>query len=108
MIRALTSSIRPLTTSRPRSMIATEVQNSFISARMCEEIRIVLPSAGQPLEDVLEVDPALRVDAAGRLVQEQHLRVGDQGLGQHQPLPHPARQLDDRRFRFSVSPTISR
>ena len=103
MTRALTSSILPLTTIRPRSMIATDVQNSDISARMCDEIRTVLPSAARRLEDVLEVDPPLRVDAAGRLVEDQDLRVGDQRLGQHQPLPHPPRQLDDHRRRASPS-----
>ena len=45
MIRRLTSSIRPPTTSRPRSMMATEVQNSFISARMCDEMSTAFPSA---------------------------------------------------------------
>jgi hypothetical protein len=43
--RVLTSSILPLTIICPRCMIATDVQNSCISVRMCEEIRIALPAA---------------------------------------------------------------
>ena len=97
MIRSRTSSTVPLTTIRPRSMMATAVQNSVISARMCEEIRIVLPSAASRLQDVLQVDPPPRVDPAGRLVEQQDLRVGDQGLGQHHPLPHPPGEFGDHR-----------
>ena len=96
MIRAFTSSIRPLTTSSPFSMIATDVQNSFISARMCEEIRIVFPSEASRLRMFLRSIRPLRIDAAGRLVEQQHLGFGNQRLGQHQPLPHAPRELDDR------------
>src|SRR5262249_3902544 len=46
-IRALISSILPATTTRPRSMIATDVQNSDISVKMCEEISTVRPSAAR-------------------------------------------------------------
>src|SRR5208283_4525737 len=52
---------------------------------------------GEPLEDVFQVDPALRVDPAGRLVQEQNLGDGNERLGQHQALSHAARQPDRRR-----------
>ena len=53
---------------------------------------IVLPSRAQLAEQLAQLDPGARVEARGRLVEQQHLRVVDQGVGQAQPLLHAARQ----------------
>ncbi len=58
MIRCWISAIVPLTTILPRSMIATDVQNSDISERMWEEISTRLLLGREPLHHILEVDPA--------------------------------------------------
>ena len=79
-------------------MIATDVQNSSISVKMCDEIEHRPLLFSQPPQDVLEIDSPLGINTAGRLVQEQHLGVGHQRLGQHQPLPHASRQLDHQRL----------
>ena len=102
--RRLTSSIRPLTTTDPRSMIATDVQNSFISARMCDEIKTVFPSSPSRRRMFFKsIRPWGSTPLAGSS-SKSDLRLGDQGLGQHQPLPHPPRQLDDHRVTLLGQP----
>ena len=41
--------------------------------------------AGEPGEVLAEPAPAVPVEVVGRLVQQQHVRVGDQEAGQHHP-----------------------
>ena len=51
----------------------------------------------QLAEQLAQLDPGARVQAGGRLVEEEHLGVVDEGVGQAQPLLHAARQgLDVR------------
>ena len=89
------SATRPWASTWPRSMIATEVHSSSSSGRMCDETRIVLPSAPQLAQELAQLDPGPRVEARGRLVEEQHLRVVDQRVGEAQPLLHAAREALD-------------
>src|SRR3954468_9488232 len=56
-----------------------------------------LPGAVEVREDPPEIDPGLRVDAGGRLVEEQHLRRVHQRAGQHQPLRETTREAEDHR-----------
>ena len=49
----------------------------------------------QLADDVPQREPALRVEARGRLVEEQHVGVVHDRPGDHQPLRHAARQLVD-------------
>ena len=44
----------------------------------------------QLAEDLPQRDAALRVEAGGRLVEEQDLRSVEDRPGHHQPLCHPA------------------
>ena len=57
--------------------------------------RTVRPAARKFADDVPELPPRLRVEAGRRLVEEQQLRVADQGARDRQPLPLPAGELDD-------------
>ena len=51
----------------------------------------------QFLEQLADLDAGPRVQAAGRLVQQQHLRIVQQHAGQAQPLLHAARQSESTR-----------
>ena len=57
-----------------------------------------LARAVQLAEQVPQREPALRVEARGRLVQEQHRRAVEDGPGHHQPLGHAAGQRVHRRL----------
>ena len=56
-------------------------------------IRIVLPSVAQLAEELSKLDPGPRVQAGRGLVEEQDLRVVDEGVGEAQPLLHAPRQV---------------
>ena len=53
----------------------------------------------QLAEDLPQRDAALRVEAGGRLVEEQHLRPVHDRPRHHQALGHAARQRHHRRLR---------
>ena len=57
-----------------------------------------LPLAVQLAEDLPQRQAALRVQARGRLVEEQHRRAVEDRARHHQPLGHPARERVDRRL----------
>ena len=42
-------------------------------------------------QQVAQPADALRVEAVGRLVEDQHLRVAEQRRGEPEPLAHPSR-----------------
>ena len=46
-------------------------------------------------EELAKLDPRARIETGRRLVEEQHLRVVDEGVGEAQPLLHAARQVLD-------------
>ena len=46
-------------------------------------------------EELAKLDPRARVETGRRLVEEQHLRVVDERVGEAQPLLHAARQVLD-------------
>ena len=46
------------------------------------------PFGGQAAEQVAQPPDALRIQAVGGLVEDQHGRVAEQGGGQAEPLPH--------------------
>ena len=50
-----------------------------------------MPSATSSLDHLPQAQPAARVEARRRLVEEQHRRLGDQRRGEIEPPPHPAR-----------------
>ena len=51
---------------------------------------------GQVLHERADPVDALRVEPVDRLVEQQHLRVAQQGAGQAEPLLHAERELADR------------
>ena len=55
------------------------------------------PLRGELVNQVPELTPRHRVDAAGRLIQEQERRLVDQGAAQRQALAPPAGKVCDRR-----------
>ena len=56
-----------------------------------------LAERAQLAQELAQLHPGPRVEAGGRLVEEQHRRVVDEGVGQAQPLLHAARQALDVR-----------
>ena len=55
-----------------------------------------LAHVAQLLEQAAHLDAGPRVEAAGRLVEQQHLRLVQQHAGQAEPLRHAARQARDQ------------
>ena len=53
---------------------------------------MVLPMLPQLLEQPAHLDAGPRIEAAGRLVEQQHLRLVQQHAGQAEALRHAARQ----------------
>ena len=92
----ITSTTAPLTSKTPCSMMPILLQMSASSGRMWLETRIVLPIAAQLLEQGAHLDAGARVEAAGRLVEQQHLRFVQQHAGQAEALRHAAREARDQ------------
>ena len=63
---------------------------------MCDEKRIVRPSAAIERSSVHHVQPLARVHPVERLVEEQDRRVVDQRAGELGALAHPLRVGADR------------
>ena len=61
----------------------------------CELSSTATPRDLQRQHDVADVDPAERVERAGRLVEDDELRPGDQGDGQPEPLLHALGEAAD-------------
>ena len=53
----------------------------------------------QLAQELAQLDAGARVEAGGGLVEQQHLRIVDQRVGEAQPLLHAARQASGRRRR---------
>jgi hypothetical protein len=47
------------------------------------------PLRGEGTQESPQPRDALRVEPVPRLVEDQHLRVAEEGHGEGQPLPHP-------------------
>ena len=60
---------------------------------------MVWPFAVELPQDVPQREPALGVEAGGRLVEEEHGGPVEDRPGDHQPLGHPAREGVDRCLR---------
>ena len=52
----------------------------------------VTPGGGEVLDHAPQLDPALRVEAGGGLVEEQHRRTVHERGGEVEPPAHPARE----------------
>ena len=69
-------------------MMATRSQTVSTSPSSCEEKKTVLPSFFKPLDDFAHFHAAERIQAAGRLVEDQQVGIVDQRLGQADALLH--------------------
>ena len=87
----------PLRSSRPRSMIPTLVHSSRELGEDVAADQDRLAHPAQLAQDLAHLDPRARIQARGRLVQDEQLRVVDQRVRQAQPLAHPARERLDVR-----------
>ena len=83
-----------------REQLAVEHQQQLVAAiRLVHDVAAdekCLAVRGKPAEVFPELDAQLRVDAHGRLVQEDHLRLVDERAGQRKTPAHTARQLERR------------
>ena len=64
-----------------------------------EDDRVV---AGQLLDELARLDDLLRVEAGGRFVEDEHVGIVDQGLGQADALPVALRSFAQRRSAMSA------
>ena len=77
-------------------MMPILLQMSASSGRMWLETHDRLAHGPQLFEEFAHLDAGAGVEAAGRLVQQQHLRFVEEHAGQAQPLRHAARQARDQ------------
>ena len=73
--------------------MATRLQSVSASDRMCELKNTVRPSSRSRRIRSRTSRPAERVEARHRLVEEDHLGIVDQRLGQADALQHALREL---------------
>ena len=82
------SASEPHAISRPRSRMATRSVRASISLSACDDSSTVTPSRGELADQLVERAAQRRVQARGRLVEQQQPRPAEQRLGQAEPLPH--------------------
>ena len=97
------SDIGPWTTRRPWSMTMTSSTVWASSASRWLDARTVRPSS----QECAQPQHAGGVQAVGRLVQHDGLRVTEQRRGEPQPLAHPHRVAPDPARAASARPTSS-
>jgi len=79
-------------TSRPSRMISTRSAVAAISASTWLDTSTVLPPAARAAQEAAQPVDALRIEAVGGFVQDQHRRVAKQRGCQREPLPHAQRE----------------
>ena len=89
-MRALSSSAVPSAITRPWSMTEIVSASASASSRYCVVSSRVVPSADQRADDVPHAQPARRVEAGGRLVEEEHRRAGHEAGGEVEAAAHAA------------------
>ena len=61
----------------------------------------------EALHDVPQLQPALRIEAGGRLVEEEHVRIADQRARDAEPLLLAAREFADARVALLIERQIA-
>ena len=89
-IWVLSSSDVPSAMTWPWSTTTIRSASRSASSRYCVVSSRLVPAGHQLADHAPHVVAAARVQPGGRLVQEQHLRVGDQRTGQVEPAAHAA------------------
>ena len=90
---AFSSALGPSAIIRPWSITAMRSASWSASSRYCVVRRTVVPFRGQHPDDVPDLVAAPRVEAGGRLVEEQELRRHHQARGDVEPAPHAAGEI---------------
>ena len=88
--RALSSAGEPGATTRPWSSTTMSSASRSASSRYCVVSSSVVPSRDELAQQLPELVAALRVEAGGRLVEEQDRRGGDEARREIEPAPHAA------------------
>ena len=91
----LSSSEVPSATLRPWSMTAIRSASWSASSRYCVVSRTVLPCSHELADRGPHLAAGPRVEAGGRLVEEDQRGSGDQAGGQVETPPHAAGELRD-------------
>ena len=91
---------------RPLLISARRSTRCWISARMCELRITVVPPLAQLGQDPVELADAFRIEAVGRLVEEQDARRPKQRLREREPLPHAFRIRAHRLLRDVAEPDL--
>ena len=91
-MRAFSSSGVPWATARPWSSTTMSSASRSASSRYCVVRISVVPSRDELAQQVPEVVAATRVEAGGRLVEEEHLGVADEARREVEAPAHAARE----------------
>ena len=86
----LSSAGVPSATTRPPSITAMRSASWSASSRYWVVRKTVTPAADEPGDDLPHRLPAARVEAGGRLVEEDHLGLADQARGEVEAAAHAA------------------
>ncbi len=81
----------PAATISPASMIASRSQSSSASSRYWVVRKIVVPRRVDAPHLLPDRQPRGRIEAGGRLVEKEHLRLVNEGARQVEPPLHPSR-----------------
>ena len=107
-VRSVKEAIGAARSSRPSSMASRKEQTRSISPSRWRRDHRGDPELGAgALDQVEHLVAAGRIQAVGRLVQQQQLRVVDQRLGQLDPLLHAGRIAADRPVALLVQANVA-
>ena len=76
--------------TRPRSMTMMSSASRSASSRYCVVSSSVVPAVDERVEHLPQLGAGPRVEPGGRLVEEQHLRAGDERGGEVEAAAHAA------------------
>ena len=88
------SAKRPCANGLPSTSTTTWSHSSATSPMLCSMIRKVMPRALQRQDVRAEPPRERRIDAGGRLVEQDQLRLGHQRAAELEQLFLPAREID--------------
>ena len=91
-VRFITSAIGPEKMSSPNRMTTRWSHTASISDSWCDETITVRPLRPRSPEQLPDLHDPGRVQPVGRLVEDQQLRVREEGRGDAQPLLHAQRE----------------
>ena len=87
------SSAVPEASRRPRFITQSDEHISASSLRMCELTKTVAPVGRELAQRVAQIAARQRIEAARRLIENEHARPVEQRFGEHDALRLAARKL---------------